>query len=130
MDQNGVVGLAPLPEMKMPAEGGKYQTFEKLAYTEALAREQDERTIEEINAAREAIAAAPHRPEPKKAYKLLPTIDATEGPEPLQLAVALRRLQIVSNGYIVSYTIWEYGRLVYLENLHLPRMYRIGKFQP
>ncbi len=114
----------------MPAEGGKYQTFEKSAYSEALGREQDEHTIEEISAAREAIAAAPHRPEPKKAYKLLPPIDATEGPEPLQLAVTLRRLQIVSNGYIVSYTVWEYGRLVYLERLHLPRMYRIGKFQP
>src|SRR5450759_1781147 len=84
MDHNGALGRTSLPEKKMPAEGGKYQTFEKSAYSEALGREQDEHTIEEISAAREAIAAAPHRPEPKKAYKLLPPIDATEGPEPLQ----------------------------------------------
>jgi hypothetical protein len=131
MDHNGVVRFGPA------AGRGKCQrTAESIGrlrsqptQREALRRQKDEHTIEEIIAAKEAIAASPHRPEPRKAYKLLPPKDTTGGPEPLQLVVTVRRLQIVSNGFIVSYTVREYERLVYLEDLDLPLKYRIPKFQ-
>jgi len=113
----------------MPADGGKYRAIEKSAYAERLGRE-DEHTIEEINAAIEAITASPYRPEPKNAYKLLPPKDTTGGAEPLHLAVTVRRLQIVTNGFIVSYTVREFERLVCLEDLDLPFRYRIPGFQP
>lgn len=114
----------------MPTEGGKYKMIEKLAFKEALERENDEKTIAEINAAKEAIATSPQRPEPRRAYKLLAATDTTGGAEPLQLTVKVRRVQMV-NGYIVSYTVREYERAVYLEKLHLPWNYRlVPKFQP
>lgn len=113
----------------MPADGSMYKTIPQPRYAEALARLEDEQALEEIKAAGAAIARAPHEPEPKAAYRILPTPEVDEA-EPLQLMVRVRRLQIVKSGFILSYTIRESGQLVYLEDLDLPFKYRLPKFQP
>src|SRR5215475_12425822 len=106
-----------------------YKTISKRRYAEALARVEDSQTVAEIEAAVEAIAHSPHEPEPKAAYRMLPSPEGEEA-EPLQLMVTVRRLQIVKSGFIVSYTIRESSQLVYLEDLDLPFKYRLPKFQP
>ena len=44
--------------------------------------------------------------------------------------VFVNGVQIVKNGFVVSYTIREAGQLVYLEGLDLPFKYKLPKFQP
>ncbi len=112
----------------MPADGSVYKTIPQSRYAEALARVEDPQLLAEIKAAEEAIGAHPHHPEPAAAYKLLPV--ASGDAEPLQLLVIVRQVQILKNGFIVSYTIRESGQLVYLEDLDLPFKYRLPKFQP
>jgi hypothetical protein len=114
----------------VPADGGIYKTIPQARYTEAFARLEDPQMVAEIRAAEEAIGRAPHHPEPKTAYKLLAQPEVSGEPEPLHLMVTVCRLQILKNGFIVSYTIREYGQLVYLEDLDLPFKYRLPKFQP
>lgn len=114
----------------MPAEGSMYKTIPQPRYAEALARLEDPAVVDEIKAAEEAIARSPYQPEPKTAYKLLSPLEASDEPEPLQLIVTVCRLQILKNGFVVSYTIREHGQLVYLEDLNLPFKYKLPKFQP
>ena len=114
----------------MPADGGVYKTIPQPHYAEALARVEDPQVLAEIKAAEEAIAAHPHHPEPAAAYKLLPQLEVSGEAEPLRLLVILRQVQILKNGFVVSYTIRESGQLVYLEDLDLPFKYRLPKFQP
>lgn len=113
----------------MPADGSVYKTILQPRYADALARLEDAEVVEEIKAAEAAIARSPHEPEPKAAYRMLPSPEVEEA-EPLQLMVTVRRMQIVKNGFVVSYTIREYGQLVYLEDLDLPFKYKLPKFQP
>lgn len=114
----------------MPADGSIYKTIPQPRYAEELARLEDPAVTAEIKAAEEAIARAPYQPEPKAAYKLLSQPETSEGSEPLQLLVILCRVQILKNGFVVSYTIREAGQLVYLEDLDLPFRYKLPKFQP
>ena len=114
----------------MPADGSIYKTIPQPRYAQELARLEDSSVVDEIKAAEEAIARSPYQPEPKAAYKLLSQPETSEGSEPLQLLVILCRVQILKNGFIVSYTIREAGQLVYLEDLDLPFKYRLPKFQP
>jgi hypothetical protein len=114
----------------VPADGSIYKTIRQPRYAEELARLEDSQGADEIKAAEEAIARAPYEPEPKAAYKLLAPSEASDEPEPLQLMVTVRRLQVLKNGFVVSYTIREYGQLVYLEDLDLPFKYKLPKFQP
>jgi len=114
----------------VPADGSMYKTIPQPRYAEELARLEDSSFAEEIQAAEEAIARSPYQPEPKAAYKLLSPPEASDEPEPLQLMVTVLRLQILKNGFVVSYTIREYGQLVYLEDLDLPFKYKLPKFQP
>jgi hypothetical protein len=113
----------------VPAEGGMYKTIPQPRYSEELARLEDPAVVDEIKAAEEAIARSPYQPEPKAAYKLLSLSEAGDA-EPLQLMVTVLRMQILKNGFVVSYTIREYGQLVYLEDLDLPFTYKLPKFQP
>lgn len=113
----------------MPADGSVYKTHPQLRYIDALARVADEQAVEEIKAAEYAIGRSPYEPEPKTAYRILPSPEVDEA-QPLQLMITIRRLQIVKSGFIVSYTIRESGQLVYLEDLDLPFKYRLPKFQP
>jgi hypothetical protein len=106
-----------------------YKTILQPRYTEALVRVDDAQVVEEIKAAEAAIGRSPYEPEPKTAYRILPSPEADEA-EPLQLMVTVRRLQLLKSGFIVSYTIRESGQLVYLEDLDLPFKYRLPKFQP
>lgn len=114
----------------MPADGGMYKTIPQPRYAELLARLEDPQVVADIQAAEQAIGRAPHHPVPTTAYKLLAELETSGEPEPLHLMVSVRRLQIVKNGFIVSYTIRESGQLVYLEDLDLPFKYRLPKFQP
>ena len=114
----------------MPADGSIYKTIPQPRYAEELGRLEDPTVADEIKAAEEAIARTPYQPEPKAAYKLLAAPEASDEPEPLQLMVAVLRMQILKNGFVVSYTIREHGQLVYLEDLDLPFKYRLPKFQP
>jgi hypothetical protein len=114
----------------VPADGGMYKTIPQPRYAEAFARLEDPQVVADIQAAEQAIGRSPHHPEPKTAYKLLAELEVSGGPEPLHLMVSVRRLQILKNGFIVSYTIRESGQLVYLEDLDLPFKYRLPKFQP
>jgi len=107
-----------------------YKTIPQPRYAEAFARLEDPQVVADIQAAEEAIGRAPHHPEPKTAYKLLAPLEVSGEPEPLHLMVTVHRLQILKNGFIVSYTIRESGQLVYLEDLDLPFKYRLPKFQP
>ena len=118
----------------MPADGAKYKIVRQPRYTKELARIDDKKTFKEIEAAENAIAASPYDPEPdipnpERLYKKLGARETTGGTEPLHLMVAVRKLQIRNNGYIVKYTIRESGQLVYLEDLDLPMLYRLPKFQ-
>ena len=114
----------------MPADGSIYKTIPQPRYAEELARLEESAVTDEIKAAEEAIARSPYQPEPKTAYRLLSPPEGSDEPEPLQLMVTVLRLQILKNGFVVSYTIREYGQLVYLEDLDLPFKYRLPKFQP
>ncbi len=114
----------------MPADGSVYRTIRQPRYAEELARMDDATVVDEIKAAEEAIARSPYHPEPKAAYKLLSPPEASDEPEPLRLMVTVLRLQLLKSGFVVSYTIREYGQLVYLEDLDLPFKYRLPKFQP
>jgi hypothetical protein len=114
----------------MPADGRAYKTMARPAYSEELARQTDEQIIKEIRAAERAIAASPHHPGPRTAYTLLPQPATMGGAEPLHLMVTVRRLQILKNRFVVSYTVRESGQLVYLDDLDLPFKYRLPKFQP
>jgi len=114
----------------VPADGSIYEKIPQPRYSEELARLEDPAVTAEIKAAEEAIARAPYQPEPKAAYKLLLPPEASDEPEPLRLMVTVLRLQILKNGFVVSYTIREYGQLVYLEDLDLPFKYKLPKFQP
>jgi len=114
----------------VPADGSIYKTISQPRYAEELARLEDPAITDEIKAAEEAIARAPYQPEPKAAYKLLSPPEGSDEPEPIQLMVTVLRLQILKNGFVVSYTIREYGQLVYLEDLDLPFKYKLPKFQP
>ena len=114
----------------MPADGGLYKTILQPRYADAVARLEDAEVLEEIRAAEAAIARSPYQPEPKAAYKLLSPAETSGDPEPLQLMVTVLRLQILKNGFVVSYTIREYGQLAYLEDLDLPFKYKLPKFQP
>ncbi|HST09211.1 MAG TPA: hypothetical protein VLL05_02445 [Terriglobales bacterium] len=114
----------------MPADGSVYQTIPQPRYADALARVEDPQVIAEVKAAEVAIGAHPHHPEPATAYKLLKQPESGGDAEPLHLLVILRQVQILKNGFIVSYTIRESGQLVYLEDLDLPFKYRLPKFQP
>ena len=114
----------------MPADGSVYKTIPQPRYAEALARVEEPQLLAEIKAAEEAIGAHPHHPEPGAAYKLLPQPEASGDAEPLHLLVIVRQVQILKNGFIVSYTIRESGQRVYLEDLDLPFKYRLPKFQP
>ena len=114
----------------MPADGSIYKTIRQPRYAEELARLEDPAVADEIKAAEEAIGRSPYQPEPKTAYKLLSSTGGSDEPEPLQLMVTVLRLQMVKNGFVVSYTIREYGQLVYLEDLDLPFKYKLPKFQP
>jgi hypothetical protein len=107
-----------------------YKTIPQPRYAEELARLEDPAVANEIKAAEEAIARSPYQPEPKTAYKLLSPPETRDEPEPLQLMVTVLRLQILKSGFVVSYTIREYGQLVYLEDLDLPFKYKLPKFQP
>jgi hypothetical protein len=111
----------------MPAEES-YQLVEQRRYSEALAQQKG-KEVKAIRAAEAAIAAHPHKPDPDS-YKMLPSTDSINGPEPLHLLVAVRRVQIKANGFIVKYTVRESGRQVFLEDLDLPFQYRISSFQP
>jgi hypothetical protein len=106
-----------------------YKTIPQPRYVEALARVEDAQVVEEIKAAEGAIARSPYEAEPTTAYRMLPSPQVDEA-EPLRLMVTVQRLQILKSGFIVSYTIRESGRLVYLEDLDLPFKYRLPKFQP
>jgi hypothetical protein len=114
----------------VPADGSVYKTIPQPRYAEALARVEDPQVLAEIKAAEEAIGTHPHHPEPASAYKLLPPPGVSGEAEPLQLLVILRQVQILKDGFVVSYTIRESGQLVYLEDLDLPFKYRLPKFQP
>jgi hypothetical protein len=114
----------------VPTNGSVYKLIPQPRYADALARVEDPQVSADIKAAEAAIAAHPHHPEPGTAYKLLPQPEAGVDAEPLHLLVIVRQVQILKNGFIVSYTIRESGRLVYLEDLDLPFKYRLPKFQP
>ena len=114
----------------MPADGSIYKSIPQPRYAEELARLEDSAVVDDIKAAEEAIARAPYQPEPKTSYKLLSPPESSDEPEPLQLMVTVLRLQILKNGFVVSYTIREYDQLVYLEDLDLPFKYKLPKFQP
>jgi hypothetical protein len=119
----------------MPADGAKYKIVRQPRYAKERARIDDKKILEEIEAAESAIAASPYEPEPgvskpERLYEKLGARETTGGTEPLHLMVAVRKLQIRNNGYIVKYTIRESGQLVYMEDLDLPMLYRLPKFQP
>jgi hypothetical protein len=113
----------------MPADGKRYRTIEMPTYATSLEKQKDAKVIRQINAAREAIETSPYRPDPGEGYKLLPPKDTTGGSKPIQLLVQVLRLQI-PKGFILSYTVQEWQRVVYLEDLDLPFLYRIIEFQP
>ena len=114
----------------MPADSGMYKLVVQPRYAEELARQDDPQVLADIKAAEEAISGAPYHPQPGTAYKLLTLAETSSTSEPLNLMVTVRRLQILKNGFVVSYTIREAGQLVYLEDLDLPFKYRLPKFQP
>lgn len=98
----------------MPADGAKYKIVRQPLYEKAL-------------------ALSPHNPDPPtpdKLYKLVRVRETTGGTEPLHLMVAVREVQILTNGYVVRYTIRESGQTVILEDLYLPMLYRLPAFQP
>ena len=106
------------------------QTIPQPRYAEELARLEDRRSWTTSRQPKKRSRARRYQPEPKTAYKLLSPPESSDEPEPLQLMVTVLRLQILKNGFVVSYTIREYGQLVYLEDLDLPFKYKLPKFQP
>ena len=119
----------------MPASGAPYKIVRQPLYAKELERIEDKKILDEIEAAEKAIAASPHDPEPgvlkaRRLYEKLSARETTGGTEPLHLMVTVRKLRIRSNGYIVKYTIRESGEFVHMEDLDLPMIYRLPKFQP
>ena len=57
----------------MPANGGMYKTIPQGRYAEALGRVDDALVVEEIKAAEAAIGRSPYEPEPRTAYRSLPS---------------------------------------------------------
>ena len=96
---------------------------------EAEVRKQSATDAEAINIAIRAIASAPLRPQPAKLCKFL---DVKEKPGLIEMNLATRprRLQILKNGFIVSYTIREYEHVVVMEDLNRHWSYKLPSFQP
>src|SRR5947209_16767202 len=92
-------------------------------------RKQSATDADAINIAIDAIATAPLRPQPAKLYKFL---DVKEKPGLIEMSLATRprRLQILKNGFIVSYTIREYEHVVVMEDLSRHWSYKLPSFQP